>query len=179
MSCSQHLQHTPDREISWQQAEIFPDPDSGISWTLSLLLAAETKCCAESKKPWQLSQAKVLALPLSVWLRKFMWDFTTEMSAFFNPQSLSIFFLLGSAALAARCYTRRVCWVLQERRGVASSQKWHVLLQELGGHRQQGRGSTPWSMRDQEGKFEGLIKINQCQTIPIGTQITALCRQQK
>lgn len=123
MSCSQHLQHTPDREISWQQAEIFPDPDSGISWTLNLLLAAETKCCAESKKHWQLSQAKVFALPLSVWLRKFMWDFTTEMSAFFGPQSLSIFFLLGSAALAARCSTRSVCWVLRERD--TGAEGWH------------------------------------------------------
>lgn len=129
MSCSQHLQHTPD---SLQQAEIFPDPDSGILWTLSLLLAAEIKCCAESKKHWQLSEEKVFALPHSVWLRKFIWDFTTEMRAFLGPERLAT---VSAGQCSTNCKMLHKCLLSAptERhlsRGVASSQVTRP-LQEL------------------------------------------------
>lgn len=140
MSCSQHLQHASDREISLQHTEIFPDPDSGVLWTLSLLLAAEIKCCAESKRHWELSEAKVFALPCCVCLRKSTWDFTTKINAVFL--SWEPLHLICSIVSAGQCSTE--CKMLHKgsllsapaeghlSRGVASSQvthppRWHVL----------------------------------------------------
>lgn len=163
MSCSQHLQHTP---YSLQQAEIFPDPDSGILWTLSLLLAAEIKCCAESKKHWQLSEEKVFALPHSVWLRKFIWDFTTEKRAFLGPERLCT---VSARQCSTDCKMLHKCLLSAptERhlsRGVASSQvtrppagaaSRHLSLLTpwscgVTGSRTGASYPKHWSMRDQE-----------------------------